>query len=279
MAMDPKTFERLCRIVYDRSGITLGESKEALLAARLGKRVRTLGLSGFEDYLRYLCDDETGEEIVQLLDAISTNVTSFFRESEHFDFLKEVLSRWIEEGRERLRFWSAACSTGEEPYTLAMTVLEALGTRPRDLRILATDISTRVLEKSKRGVYEKEKAETIPPALRERYLERIRENGNVLYRVKEPLRKVVVFARLNLSVTPFVLRGPFDAIFCRNVMIYFDETIRKRLLREMHRLLSPGGLLFVGHAESLAALGTDFQPIRPSIYRRVLERAYEEARP
>jgi chemotaxis protein methyltransferase CheR len=269
--MDPRTFQKICRIVYERSGITLNDSKEALLTARLGKRIRAVGCADYEAYLQFLLNDGTGDEMVELLDAISTNVTSFFREPEHFDFLTREIPRLHRECDGRLRFWSAACSTGEEPYSLAATVLEALGGRPTDLKILATDISTRVLEKGREGIYEKEKADAIPGPLREKYFECLRGSGEVRYRAKESLRSPITFHRLNLSVTPFALHGPFQAIFCRNVMIYFDEKVRKALLMEMHRLLAPGGILLVGHAESLSALGTPLHTIRPSIYIRSTE--------
>lgn len=264
--MDTHVFEKFRNIVYEKSGIFLREGKESLVCARVGKRMRDLELDEHRDYLEYLTKDQTGEEMVHLLDAISTNVTSFFREPNHFDFLGEVVSRWIAQGQSRFRFWSAACSSGEEPYSMAMALAETLQTAgsPVDVKILATDISTRMLEKSRQGTYDEERIKTVPAALRGRYLERHRDNGS--YAVKETLRRLIVFKRLNLSDPPFPLTGPLDIVFCRNVMIYFDNTVRKRLLDELHRLLKPGGYLMVGHAESLTGLLSDFKIVCPSIY-------------
>jgi chemotaxis protein methyltransferase CheR len=266
--MAPETFDRFRRLVYEKSGIALGPGKEALVSARVGKRVRALRLPNPHAYLRYVMADETGEELIHLIDAISTNVTSFFREPAHFEFLEHAVAEWLAHGPRPLRFWSAASSTGEESYSLAMSVLEAVGRPDADVRILATDISTRVLEKCRAGSYSQERVQSVPPALRERYLERCREHGENRYVVKPAIRKMITFVRLNLAEAPFPMRGPFDAVFCRNVMIYFDNQVRTRLLAEIHRLLKPGGYLFVGHAESLAGMMSLLNTVKPSIYMK-----------
>lgn len=266
--MDAKVFDRFRQIVYERSGISLGTNKEALVSARVGKRMRALGLADHRAYLEFLVHDAKGEEYTHLIDAISTNVTSFFRESAHFDFLGEVFAKWCAQGQRRFRFWSAASSTGEEPYTMAVTLLEAAGgARGLDVKILATDISTRVLEQCLAGRYEGKKLDTMAPALRQRYFTRCPDAGDV-YEVKPALRNLVVFRRLNLSRPPFPMRGPLDAVFCRNVMIYFDMQVRTGLVQEAYRLLKPGGYLFVGHAESLTGIMTGFKTVRPSVYLR-----------
>ncbi|MEW6439864.1 MAG: CheR family methyltransferase [bacterium] len=266
--MNQAALDRFRRIVYDRSGIVLGASKEALIRARLAKRMRALGIQDPKAYLRRLAGDGAGAELVALVDVVSTNVTSFFREEEHFSFLQQAVSKWAAGGQRRFRFWSAACSTGEEPLSMAMAVLEALGGRAGDLKILATDISTRVLEHCSRGVYEKAKLAAVPVPLRERYFESRAAAPETPCAVREELKRRVVFRWLNLSKTPFPMRGPFDAIFCRNVMIYFDKRVRRQLLAEIERLLKPGGYLMVGHAESLAAMGGPFRIVMPSVYRR-----------
>ena len=258
--------EQLRRIVYDRSGILLRENKEAMVSARLNKRMRMLGLADSREYLQYLHQDATGDELVRLIDAIATNVTRFFREPDHFLFLGEVARRWVSEGQKKMRFWSSACSTGEEPYSMVMTLLEAVKGHPVDIRVLATDISTRVLESCRDGVYKEETVEAVPAALRNRYLWRIRDGKKVTYRVREELKGRVVFKWLNLSRPPFPMRGPLDAILCRNVIIYFDDRVRRNLMEEFFRLLKPGGYLIVGHAESLSGRGTRFEVVRPSIY-------------
>lgn len=264
--MDRRIFNRFRKIVLECSGIRLGERKEALVSARVGKRMRELGITDHGAYLKCIDEDTTGQEKVKLLDAISTNVTSFFREARHFEFLSRALDEWLAQGDRRFRFWSAASSTGEEPYSMAMTILASLGGRFADVRILATDISTKVLEHCAKGVYEKNKIDLVPQAFRNRYFERHGRIGNVQYAVKPALRDMLVFKRLNLAEMPFVMKGPFDAIFCRNVMIYLDQDIRVRLLGELYRLLRPGGYLFVGHAESLTGLVSDFAAVEPAVY-------------
>ena len=197
---------------------------------------------------------------------ISTNVTSFYREETHFDFITEVFSRWVDEGQKRFRFWSAACSTGEEPYTLAVTLLEALNSGKADIKILATDISTRALTAAMAGTYTAKKAEKIPPKFLKRYFTKSGKGEDASYTVVADLKRMIVFRRLNLSMPPFPMKGPLDMIMCRNVMIYFDNAVRLRLLADFDRLLKPKGNLIVGHAESLTGMISDFTVIRPSIY-------------
>lgn len=263
--MERQVFDAFRKIVYEKSGITLNEGKESLVSARIGKRMRVLGLTEHKDYLKLVREDTTGEEIVQLLDYISTNVTSFFREPAHFDFMRNELKKWVNEGQRRFRFWSAACSSGEEPYSMAMVVAEELGLSA-DARILATDISTRILEKSVNGSYEASKVEPIPTDLRGRYFSGEKRNNSFVYSVVPTLKKMILFKRLNLSEPPFPMKGPLDIVFCRNVMIYFDNAVRTRLVNEIYRLLKPGGFLFVGHAESLTGLDTKFVSAQPAIY-------------
>jgi chemotaxis protein methyltransferase CheR len=264
-SMSRSTFGRFRSLIYRLSGIALGESKEGLVRARIGKRMRALGLRDYDEYLEHLMADPSGDEIIHLLDVISTNVTSFFREESHFDLLAGELRRWSAEKRGRLRLWSAACSTGEEAYSMAMTALDALEGRPVDLKILATDLSTRALERARSGAYGAERAAGVPLELRGRYFQRDPRGGPLL-RVRPCLRPIVTFSRLNLADVPFPMSGPFDAVFCRNVMIYFDAEVRRRLLREIHRLLRPGGWLFVGHSESLTGLTSGFKAVVASVY-------------
>jgi len=264
--LDTATFNKFRRLVYEQSGISLGAGKEALVSARVGKRMRALGFDDFRTYLRYLTQDNSSNEIVHLLDAISTNVTSFFREPAHFEFLSSTVDEWLNQGQRRFRFWSAASSTGEEPYSMAMTLLEVTSARSVDLKILATDISTSVLEQCRSGNYEEGKLATVSPVLKERYFDRHQNDRRRYYTAKDVMKRVIAFSRLNLSDPPFPMQGPFDIIFCRNVMIYFDNTVRRALLIEMRRLLRPQGYLVVGHAESLTGMVSDFKSIKPSIY-------------
>lgn len=260
--MEQKLFEEFRDLIYEESGIVLKEGKESLVEARVGKRLRELGLPNHHEYLDYVKRDKSGQEIVMLLDVISTNVTHFFREKEHFSFMKQILELWKERGQKKFRIWCAASSTGEEPYTLAMTALSVLGSSEFDLRILATDISTRVLEKAKMGSYEMKYLNDIPTEYR---LEFIKNKGDY-FEFSPHVKSVVTFARLNLSDPPFPMSGPFDFVFCRNVMIYFDNTVRNRLVTNIYHLLKAGGFLFVGHSETLTGLDVPFTNIRPSIY-------------
>lgn len=265
--MDPKTFDAFRKLVYAKSGISLGPQKEALVSARISKRFRALDLPDPKAYLKFLKKEGNDEEFIHFIDAISTNVTSFFRESDHFDFLAEVVSRWALGGQREFRFWSAACATGEEPLSMAITVSEALEGTGARAKILATDISTKVLRQCREGVYTESKLDTVAPPMRARYFERVSvagENGH--YQARDTLRSMIAFRRINLSETPFPMKGPMDAIFIRNVMIYFDNRVRENLLREAYRLLKPGGYLMVGHSEGLTGLASEFKLQRASIY-------------
>jgi chemotaxis protein methyltransferase CheR len=266
--MEEALYRKFRSIVYERSGIALGENKKALLCARVGKRMRALGLAEYRAYLRHLMEDPSGTEMVQLIDAVSTNVTSFFREPDHFEFLRDVFLGWVERGQRRFRFWSTACSTGEEPYSMAMTLLDAAKGKPLDIKILATDISTQVLQKCRAATYERQKIEPVPRKLRERFLERSQGQQGNLYTVKPVVKELLVFRQLNLTTPPLPMRGPLDGVFCRNVMIYFDNATRKRVVNEIHRLLKPGGYLMVGHAESLTGLMSDLVTVKPAVYKK-----------
>jgi chemotaxis protein methyltransferase CheR len=266
MHLDTRSYDEFRSLVYDVSGITLGKGKEALVSSRIGKRMRALGMDEFQSYLKMVKQDPDGKEMVQLLDAISTNVTSFFRESAHFDRIAGLFEGWLRQGQRRFRFWSAACSTGEEPYTLAMTLAEVLNGKDVDLKILATDISTKVLDHASQGVYSEAKLDGVPAGLRAKYFRREGDREQPDFRVCEALRSWVVFKRFNLSTPPFPMPGPVDVVLCRNVMIYFDNDVRSGLVTEVHRMLKPGGYLMVGHSESLNGIASGFKTVAPSVY-------------
>lgn len=267
--IETETFDRFRCIVYEQVGISLGPHKEALVQARVGKRLRALGLRSYGDYLDLLEADETGAELTLFVDAICTNVTSFFREAQQFDFVIEQMRQWLNEGQRRFRFWSAACSSGEEPYSLAMSLLAAVeGHADVDLRILATDISTKVLDRCLDGCYEANRLTGIPEGWRDRFFVPVKAGRGQVFRVAPQVRDMVLFRRMNLATPPFPMQGPLDIVMCRNVMIYFDDAVRVALLSEIHRMLRPGGFLIVGHAESLTGINTDFKYLRPAIYVR-----------
>jgi chemotaxis protein methyltransferase CheR len=255
--VEQRIFEKFRKLIYEKSGITLGPQKVSLVSARVSKRMRALQMTDYKDYLQLVLDDESGNELVHLLDAIST-----------IEFLTQVLGQWCEKGQTRFRIWCAASSTGEEPYTLAITALEALGRQATDVKILATDISTRVLETCQRGVYGENKVEPVPSFLRTRYFSKFQQDGETYYKVNPELQQLLTFGRLNLSTTPFPMKGPMDVVICRNVMIYFDDTVRRNLVQEAHRLLKPGGYFIVGHSESLTNNSGPFKTVRPSIYQK-----------
>lgn len=266
-------FLLLRRLVYQQTGIALGPSKRALMEARLGGRLRELGLPSFFSYYRYLCSaDLSREELQKLVDCITTNTTSFFREVEHFAFLADKVLppyrlRALQQGTARLRLWSAGCSTGQEAYSLAAVVQSVFTGDPRiDAKILATDISSRAIAVAKAARYMAANA-MIPPAWRGSF--ELRGGGEHRYMtVAKPVRDLVVVRLLNLLAPHYPFRGPFDVIFCRNVLIYFDELTRRRLLGRLMQLLTAGGYLFLGLSEGLPCLPDGLSAVGPSIYRR-----------
>ncbi len=264
-------FHKIAALVKANCGINLHDGKKELVKGRLTKRLRKLGFHTFSQYLDHLRRDESGSELTAMLDAISTNLTSFFRESDHFEHLAEnVMPRIIAAaGRAgRLRIWSAGCSSGEEPYSIAITVNEGIpDPRAWDAKILATDISTRMLARAKRGIYTADRIETVSPQLRTRYFQCVETQPERLYRVGDALRTMVHYARLNL-MDAWPMNGPFDVIFCRNVMIYFDKGAQGKLINRFHDLLAPGGTLFIGHSESLAGVKHEFRYVQPTVYQK-----------
>ena len=265
--MDTSTFNGFRELIYAHSGITLGPNKEALVSSRIGKRMRVLRLEDPREYLHRVKEDAAGNEIVYLLDAISTNVTSFFRESRHFDLLRELAEKWYAAGQRRFRIWCAASSSGEEPFSIAITLREAMPCDEMDVRILATDISTQVLETGRHAVYPQDRIESVPETLRNKYFQSLKTQTGCTWRVNAEVRALVEFRRLNL-MDRFDFKSTFPLIFCRNVMIYFDRLTQADLVRRLGGILQPGGYLFVGHSESLAGIDHCLEYLEPAIYRK-----------
>jgi chemotaxis protein methyltransferase CheR len=263
-------FQDIASLVRDVCGISLHDGKKELVKARLGGRLRHLGLRSFGQYLDYVHAESGSGELRAMLDALSTNQTSFFREQDHFDFLAEnVLPEFVTGGRrsQPLRIWSAGCSTGEEPYSIGMTICEVMPEAAlRDVRVLATDISCKVLARARQGLYPAERLASVPNWAKTKYFAPHDAAGG-LHAVKAAVRNLVSFGRLNLMES-WPMRGPFDVIFCRNVMIYFDKPTQGRIVGRYWDLLRPGGVLFIGHSESLTGIRHKFQYVQPTVYRR-----------
>jgi chemotaxis protein methyltransferase CheR len=269
-------YEFIRQLVYDRSRINLGPDKVELVCSRLRKRARMLHLDGLEAYVNLLRSPAGAEEMTGLLDVISTNVTDFFRESDHFDFLRDtVLPEWgaaqTGSAAAGFRAWSAACSSGEEPYSLAITLAEHFRRQAGcGWSIVASDISTRVLSRAHEGIYPQGRVKLPEPDWLRRYFQRGEGKYQGYYRVKSDLRGQVTFRHVNLFQSPYPFPDRFDVIFCRNVMIYFDRKTQEQLVPRLKDQLVPGGYLFVGHSESLIGIEHTLKCVRPSIYRRAL---------
>jgi len=257
-------FARITRLLHDHAGIRMREGKEGLVRARLTKRLRKLGLPDFDAYLTFVEQEPSRQEFAEMIDALTTNKTSFLREATHFDFLRDAVFPQLDGP---VRIWSAGCSSGEEPYTLAMLCQESFGaSSARDVKILATDISHRVLATAKAGVYPVDGMQDVPAAWLQKYWSKRSEaSGRAVYEAQPALRRLVHFAKLNL-MEQWPMRGPFDAILCRNVMIYFDKATQQQLVERYWALLRPGGHLFVGHSESLTGLTHRFRYVQPAVY-------------
>jgi len=265
-------FEKISRLVYDQCGINLTDGKKELVKARLGKRIRTGQFKSFRDYYQYVLDDPSGQELLCLLDSISTNFTFFFREQKHFDYLQSELlpelmdRRWNND--RRLRFWSAGCSSGEEVYSIAMTLLETVD-KPLiwNISILGTDISTKALKVAETGVFHKERVQSLPSGLVKKYFLKGDGNWQDYVKIKDRVKQFVQFRRVNLT-EPFHFKEPFDCIFCRNVMIYFDKKTQTDLVNRFYDCLDNGGALLIGHSESLTGIRHRFNYLRPAVYRK-----------
>ncbi len=263
-----KEFECFRTLIHDESGISLNQQKQSLLESRLSKRLRDLGLETFSQYYDKVTGDATQEEFTRMLDLISTNKTDFFRESKHFDFLRDVILPQLM-SEKRIRIWSSACSTGEEPYTIAITLFEGVrNPREWDSKILASDLSTRVLAKAASGIYDEDRFRDVPPDMLRRHFLRGRGDRLGCYKVKPHLASMIRFRRLNLMDDDFPIKSPLDLIFCRNVMIYFERPTQETLINKFHRYLKPGGYLFIGHSESLQWIKHPFKSVEPTIYQR-----------
>jgi chemotaxis protein methyltransferase CheR len=265
-------FERISKLVYEVCGINLHEGKRELVKARLGSRLREGNYKSFSDYCRYVTTAEGKDELIAMIDSISTNLTSFFREESHFVKLRVIVSSILGRTGSRaavpqINVWSAGCSTGEEPYTIAITIKEAAGARPVDVKIIATDISTKVLRIAETAIYPAERIKKIDASILGKYFQRGTGRSEGYYRIKKDIKDMIAFKRFNL-MDVFPSDSNYDVIFCRNVMIYFDKHTQTRLVNKYYGSLKKDGYFFVGHSESLTSLKHPFKYIEPSVYQK-----------
>jgi chemotaxis protein methyltransferase CheR len=270
--LSDKDFERLSNFIFTEYGIKMPPVKKTMLQSRLHKRLRELNYTDFETYVDYVFSKEGQTEVIHMIDVVSTNKTDFFREPIHFDFLLETaLPDFIQKfgTRRPLKIWSAGCSSGEEPYSLAMTVSEFKEECPNlDYSILATDISSRILKTGVEAIYKEQKVGVIPVSLKKKYLLKSKNRENPTVRIISPLRKKVVFQRLNFMAEYYDIPDYFDIIFCRNVLIYFDRDTQERVINKLCTKLRPGGYFFLGHSESITNIHVPLQQLRPTIFQR-----------
>jgi chemotaxis protein methyltransferase CheR len=269
LQLTPVEFNYICKRAYRYCGLDIRPGKEGLVQSRLAKQMRQLNIASFKEYCRYLESDSDGHALSSMVDCLTTNHTSFFREEQHFHFLTSTIMREIED-RQQIDIWSAACSTGEEPYSLAFSLLEHFDAQNKiapNIRILATDISNRALAVARKAVYPAEKLSNISKNIVRKYMLRGSGPSHGLLRVKPAIRQLVDFQRLNL-MDSFNGVGQYPLILCRNAMIYFDAETQLKLTLRFHEKLEAGGYFFVGHSESLNRIGQPLKYISPAIYRR-----------
>lgn len=269
LALSDAQFRRICQLIYQRAGIVLADHKRDMVYNRLVRRLRTLGLDDFGRYLAMLEANANSAEWQAFINSLTTNLTAFFREAHHFPTLAEHARRRQGE----YRVWSAAASTGEEPYSIAITLADTLGTAPGRWRVFASDIDTEVLNKAQSGIYRHEELKTLSQQQLQHYFMRGTGPHEGLVRVRQELTNYVDFAPLNLLDRQYAVPGPFDAIFCRNVMIYFDKETQQEILRRFVPLLKPDGLLFAGHSENFSHLVREFSLRGQTVYALNKDRA------
>lgn len=268
--MTEAEYHKLAQLIYSVSGISLKDSKQALLTSRLAGVLAQSGRKSFTDYYNSLIADTSGASVAALVDRITTNHTYFMREPAHFNFFRDTVLPHLKKtvADRDLRVWSAACSTGEEPYTLAMILDEFLDTEKSrwDCQVLATDLSEKVLKDASRGVYTAERIEPLPPMWKQRYLTRL-PDGN--YEIMDRIKKEVIYRRFNLIEPVYPFRKKFHVIFCRNVMIYFDAETRAAIINKLYDMTEPGGYLFIGHSEAIDRAKSKYKYVLPAVYRKI----------
>lgn len=273
--MTDNDFKRLSTIIYNDYGIKMPQTKKVMLEGRLRKRLKANNMSSYEEYCDFVLSNEgMQKELVYMIDVVSTNKTDFFREPGHFDFMNEVLLPQIQKERphEPLKIWSSACSTGEESYTIAITIEEFFrsnGTRSFDYSIHNTDISTQVLKKAVGAIYDESRVINIPMEIKKKYFLRSKDRDERTVRLIPELRRKMTFNRLNLMDPSYNVPHNFDIIFCRNVLIYFDKEVQEKVINKLCDRLRPGGYFFLGHSESVTGMNVPLKQLKPTIFKKI----------
>lgn len=263
MNLKSSDFQKVRSKVYKYCGINLHKGKEALVRARMMKRIRKLGMRSFSQYLNHLEKDKSGAEFLALIDVLTTNKTSFFREGQHFDFIRDEIIPKIK-GRQNVKWWSAGCSTGQEPVSCSIALLEQK-IAPNAVKVLGTDLSREVIQSAKIGVYTEKELSGLPRSIKNKYFKKVKPDS---YRISNNVRDMITYGRLNLK-KKWPLSGPFHLIMCRNVMIYFNRKTQRQLVSKFYNLLEPGGYLFLGHSESVSNTDSGFENICPAVYQKL----------
>lgn len=269
-------FRKIAAFIEKNVGIKMPPEKRLMMQSRLSSRLKALHLDSYKQYIDYVFSgkDKDNHEIIMMIDAMTTNLTEFFREPQHFDFMKStVLPQYAAEGRNKIKIWSAGCSTGQEPYTLSMVMANYIKSNPlssiRDYSVLATDISTKVLDKAASAIYPADAVKGIPKEIMHQYFLKGKDPANPAVRLKQDIRSHVNFMRLNFMDDDYGFRDTLQIIFCRNVLIYFDKANQERVIRQFLRYLEPGGYLFLGHSETIFGMTLPFKTVAPTVFQRI----------
>lgn len=275
LKLSEKDYVLFVELIYRTSGINLDANKKELLKTRFQKIMRSHGMRSYRDYYEHVLADKSGAALAEMIDAISTNHTYFFRERQHFDIFRktvfpQIIEKKIAQRSKKIRAWCAASSSGEEPYTIIICMLEALQASGWDIKLLATDISTKVLKKALAGEYRENQFKEMPKLLVDKYFEQDYTGGERCYRVTDQIRQYVVFRRFNLMLPHYPFKGKFDFIFCRNVMIYFDVETQQRVVAKMLDHLTDGGYLFIGHSENIIGnIRLRLKQLAPALFQKI----------
>lgn len=275
LTLTDKEYELFTEFIYNTSGINLGDNKKDLLKTRFQKIVRRLAVKSYSEYYDYIINDKTGAAFTEMIDAISTNHTFFFREKDHFSFLQkqvipEITKKKLLARNKRMRIWCAAASSGEEPYTIIISLLETLEVKNWDIKMLATDISTKILKKAIQGQYTRDRLKEVPPLLLEKYFDWELIDKQKIFTVKPFVKSMIAFKKFNLMTSHFPFKGKFDFIFCRNVMIYFDVQTQQTLVNKMINFIEEDGYLFIGHSENIIGKARErLKPWSPAIFQKL----------